>query len=167
MPTEFTAPRKLERSDVRDGFNSGAHDLDEWLAKYAWQNQRANNAITYVITDGERVVGYYAITMSAVARMNAPAEIQQGRPSQIPCILLARLAVDQTCQGEGLGQELLRDALLRAVLLSANIGTAAVLVHCRDEAAKQFYLRNGDFLQSPVEELHLMVPVQALQRYID
>lgn len=167
MPAEFTAPRKLERSDVRDGFTSGAGELDEWLAKYAWQNQQANNAITYVITDGERVVGYYAITMSAVAKLDAPTEMQKGRPSQIPCILLARLAVDQAHQGEGLGWELLRDALLRAVQLSSSIGAAAVLVHCRDETAKEFYLRNGDFPQSPVEELHLMVPVKALARYVD
>lgn len=168
MPAEFTAPRKLDHADVRKGFDSGAGELDEWLQKYAWQNQQANHATTYVITDGERVVGYYAITMAAVARGAAPAELQKGgRPSQIPCILLARLAVDQSTQGQGLGWELLRDALLRAVRLSKSIGAAAVLVHCRDEAAKAFYLRNGDFLQSPVEDLHLMVPVKALERYVD
>lgn len=167
MPAEFTAPRKLERADLRKGFNSGATELDEWLEKYAWQNQQANNATTHVITDGERVVGYYAITMAAVARDGAPADLQRGRPAQIPCILLARLAVDLGVQGEGLGWELLRDALLRAVQLSESIGAAAVLVHCRDEAAKEFYLRNGDFLQSPVEELHLMVPIKVLQRYVD
>lgn len=81
--------------------------------------------------------------------------------------MLARLAVDQSCQGEGLGWELLRDSLLRSVQLSTSIGAAAVLVHCRDDLAKEFYLRNGDFLQSPFEELHLMVPVQALARYVD
>jgi GNAT superfamily N-acetyltransferase len=167
MPTEFTAPRKLEHADIRDGFDSGADDLDEWLAKYSWQNQQANNATTYVITAGERVVGYYAITMSAVARLDAPAGLQRGRPSQIPCILLARLAVDRSCQGAGLGWELLRDALLRAVRLSDSIGAAAVLIHCRDDKAKEFYLRNGDFLQSPVEELHLMVPIKALKTYVD
>lgn len=167
MPTDYTAPRKLERSDVRTGFVSGAGEIDDWLTKYAWQNQQANNATTYVITDGERVVGYYAITMSAYAKNDAPAAMQRGRPSQIPCILLARLAVDQSCQGEGLGWELLRDALLRAVTLSDSIGAAAVLIHCRDDKARNFYLSNGDFLQSPVEDLHLMVPIEALKRYVD
>lgn len=167
MSTDFTAPRKLAHSDVRGGFTSGPDELDEWLTKYAWQNQQANNATTYVITDGERVVGYYAITMSAVARADAPERMQKGRPSQIPCILLARLAVDQAVQSEGLGWELLRDALLRAVQLSDSIRAAAVLVHCRDEQAKVFYLRHGDFLESPVDDLHLMVPVEALRRYVD
>ena len=167
MATDYQAPRKLGRSDVRDGFSSGADELDEWLVKYAWQNQQANNAATYVITDGSRVVGYYAIAMAAVARLDTPAAMQKGRPRQIPCILLARLAVDSMCQGQGLGWELLRDALLRSVQLSRSIGAAALLVHCRDEVAKEFYLSLGDFLQSPVDDLQLMVPVGVLERYVD
>lgn len=167
MPTDLTPPRKLERRHVRDGFISGAAELDEWLTKYAWQNQQANNATTYVIADGDRVVAYYAIAMAAVARVDAPTDLQNRRPSQIPCILLARLAVDASRQGEKLGWELLRDALVRSVQLSRSIGAAAVLVHCRDEAAKEFYLRNGDFLQSPVEALHLIVPIKALECYVD
>lgn len=166
MAPEFSAPRKLGRSDVRAGFTSGADELDEWLTKYAWQNQQANNAVTYITTDGSRVVGYYALAMAAVAKLDAPGGLQRGRPAQIPCILLARLAVDRSRQGEGLGRELLRDALLRAVVLSGSIGAAAVLVHCRDEAAKEFYLRNGDFLQSPVDDLHLMVSIKAMKRLV-
>ena len=167
MASDFNAPRKLARTDVREGFRSGATELDEWLIKYAWQNQQANNATTYVITRGDRIVGYYAVTMAAVARLDAPEPLQKGRPAQIPCILLARLAVDQSCQGEGLGWELVRDALIRSVQLSRSIGAAAVLVHCRDDAAKAFYQRIGDFLQSPVEDLHLMVPIKVLERYVD
>lgn len=167
MPADLTAPRKLQREDVRAGFLSGAEELDEWLVRYAWQNQQANNATTYVITDGERVVAYYAIAMSVYAKVDAPAVMTRGRPAQIPYILLARLAVDQAYQGHGLGWELLRDALLRAVGLSGSIGAAAVLVHCRDDNARDFYLRNGDFLQSPVEDLHLMAPMEALKRYVD
>lgn len=165
--SQLTPPRKLQRSDTRIGFRSGANDLDDWLIKYAWQNQEANNAITYVITDGDRVVAYYAIAMAAVAKSAAHESIQKGRPTQIPCILLARLAVDEQYKGDGLGWELLRDALLRGFQLSQSIGAAAILVHCRNEDAKAFYLHNGDFLQSPVEELHLMVPIKALRKYVD
>lgn len=167
MPADYSAPRRLVSADVRAGFCSGAVDLDEWLEKYAWQNQQAHNATTYVITDGHRVVGFYAIAMAAVARVGASAAMAKGRPVQIPCILLARLAVDVSVQGQGLDRELLRDALLRAVRLSDSIGAVAVLVHCRDEQAKAFYLRHGDFLQSPVDDLHLMVPMKTLRRYID
>jgi len=165
--SQLTPPRKLEKTDVRVGFESGAAELDEWFAKYAWENQAANNAITYVITDGTRVVAYYSITMAAIEKVAAPPAMLKGsRPAQIPCILLARLAVDKRFAGQGLGWELLRDALLRSVGLSESIGAAAVLVHCRDESARAFYLANGDFLQSPVDELHLVAPMKALRSYV-
>ena len=164
----LTPPRRLLKTDVRDDFDSGAADLDEWFAVYAWENQAANNAVTYVITDGTRVVAYYSIAMATIEKTVAHGAMLKGsRPTQIPCILLARLAVDRRWAGQGLGWELLRDAPLRSVVLSESIGAAAVLVHCRDENARAFYLANGDFLPSPVDDLHLVVPMKTLRRYLD
>lgn len=159
-------PRRLRHSDDRSGFHSGAAELDEWLVKYAWQNQQAGNAVTYVVSDHDRVAGYYAIAMAALSRLDAPARLQKGRPSQIPCILLARLAVDLDYRDRGFGWGLLRDALMRSVQLSESIGAVTVLVHCRDNAARRFYLRHGDFLASPANDLHLMIPIKALQHYL-
>ncbi|MBX3195850.1 MAG: GNAT family N-acetyltransferase [Microbacteriaceae bacterium] len=164
----LSPPRRLQKSDTRLGFNSGAPDLDEWFVKYSWENQAANNAITYVVTDRDRVVAYYSLTMAAISKSTAPAALLKGsRPAQIPCILLARLAVDVQYSGQGLGWELLRDALLRSVGLSESIGAVAVLVHCRDDSARRFYLHNGDFIPSPVDELHLVAPMKALRSYVD
>lgn len=166
MSLPLGTPRKLEKSDDRADFSSGATELDDWLRRFAWENQAANNATSYVTTDGSRVVGYYAIAMAAYDLSDAPAALAKNRPRQIPCILLARLAVDRAWQGDGWGAELLRDALIRSVGLSESIGAAAVLVHCRDEAARDFYLRHGDFLASPVEPLHLFVPIKELRKYV-
>ena len=162
----LNAPRKLQRTDSRQDFDSGAIELDEWLKKYAWQNQRDNNATTYVITDGDRVVAYYAIAMAAVAKIDAPLKIAKGRPAQIPCILLARLAVDKEYGGQGLGWELLRDALIRTVYLSESIGAAAVLIHCLDTTARSFYLHHGDFLSSSIDPCHLMVSIKELKKLV-
>lgn len=96
-------------------------------------------------------------------RDHAPA-ISKNRPTQIPCLLLARLAVDKSYTDQNLGWELLRDALLRSVHLSESIGAAAVLVHCRDEEAKRFYLHNDDFIESPVDDLHLLVSIKSLAK---
>lgn len=164
--TSFRAPRKLEKSDVREGFRSGAAELDDWFARFAWENQAANNATTYVTPHGDRVAGFYSITMAAIARDEAPDRVAARRPSQIPCILLARLAVDQDFNGSGLGGGLLRDALARSVAVSKSIGAAAVLIHCRDENAKNFYLHLADFIQSPVDELHLMIPMKDLRQFV-
>ncbi len=105
------APRKLARADVWEGFDSGAPELDEWLVRYSWQNQRANNAVTYVSVLDERVVGYYAIAVANVTSEAAPVPVAKGAPKQVPCLLLARLAVDQSMQGLGLGRGLLADVL--------------------------------------------------------
>lgn len=156
------APRKLEKGDDRAGFASGADELDTWLAKFSWQNQRANNAVTYVSTlDGE-VVGYYAIAAAGVSHAAAGEDFAKRRPDPIPCVLLARLAVDRRAQGKGLGAGLFRDALQRALAVSDGMGAACLLIHCRDESARSFYMRLVDALQSPVDEMQLVVPMKAI-----
>jgi GNAT superfamily N-acetyltransferase len=101
------------------------------------------------------VVGYYAIAVSSVARELAPAAVAKGAPRHVPCLLLARLAVDRNMQGRSLGQGLLADALNRTVVLADSVGIRALLVHARDDAARQFYLAQAEFLDSPSDPLHL------------
>lgn len=157
-------PRKLTRTDVRDGFDSGAAELDEWLEHYSWQNQRANNAITYVTVLDGRVVGYYAIAVASVARESAPTLVAKGAPMHVPCLLLARLAVDRKTQGHGLGRGLLVDALKRTVGLADSVGIRALLVHARDDAARHFYMAQAEFQESPSDPLHLLLPVKDIIR---
>lgn len=159
-----TRPVKLERSFDRSQFSSGANELDEWLRQYAWQNQRANNATTYVTHVDGQVIGYYAITVASYERAGAPPELVKGAPAQVPCILLARLAVDESWRGRGIGAALLLDALRRAVFISDSVGARLFLVHARDDDAHSFYIHHGDFLESPVEPLHLMVPIHELAK---
>ncbi|WP_040633694.1 hypothetical protein [Mobilicoccus pelagius] len=64
------------------------------------------------------------------------------------------------------GRHLLRDAIGRAVLASEAIWAACLLIHCRDEATKTFYLRHGEFLQSPADDLHLIQPMKAARRVV-
>lgn len=157
-------PRRLERTDDVADFDSGAIELDDWLRRFAWENLRANNAVTYVTAVDGRVVGYYAIAAGGVDLTGVPAELKKGnRPDPLPVIVLARLAVDRAWAGRGVGAALLRDSLERAALLSRSIGAAALLVHARDEAARQFYLHNGDFIDSPLADLQLMVSMKHLR----
>lgn len=72
-------------------------------------------------------------------------------------MLLARLAVDQRMQGLGIGAGLLADVLKRTVGLADAVGIRALLVHARDDAAWQFYLAHGEFLESPSDPLHLLL----------
>ncbi|MEJ7630819.1 MAG: GNAT family N-acetyltransferase [Nocardioidaceae bacterium] len=163
-------PRKLTRADVREGFDSRekvegrAPELDEWLARFSWQNQRANDSVTYVSVLDGRVVGYYAIAVANVTSESAPVAVVKGAPRQVPFLLLARLAVDRSMQGFGLGRALLIDALRRTVGIAESVGIRALLVHARDDAARQFYLAQAEFLESPSDPLHLLLPVKDIVR---
>ena len=164
MAGKLCVPRKLTRADARERFDSGAPELDEWLARYSWQNQRANNAITCVTVLDRRVVGYYTIAVANVTSESAPVAVAKGAPRQVPCLLLARLAVDRSMQGHGLGRGLLVDALRRTVGLADSVGIRALLVHSRDDAARGFYLAQAEFLESPSDPLHLLLPVKDIVR---
>ncbi|MDU0348100.1 GNAT family N-acetyltransferase [Actinomyces sp. MRS3W] len=157
------APRPLARSDHRSGFNSGAEELDDWLHRYAWQNQRADNAVTYVTVQDGQVLGYYALASACIAKEKASERIAKQAPQEIPCVLLARLAVDQRAQGQGIGAALLKDTMMRSLEVSRIVGARALLIHCRDEAAKSFYLANGDFDVSPIDNMQLLLSIKAIR----
>ena len=77
-------------------------------------------------------------------------------------MLLARLAVDLSWQGRGVGGGLLRDAILRSLQAADIAGVRAVIVHAKDQNARAFYERYG-FIQSPTDPLHLHVLIKDLR----
>jgi GNAT superfamily N-acetyltransferase len=160
-------PRRLQRDDQRGAFESGAAQLDDWFRRFAWENRQADNAVTFVTVRDGVVLGYYAVAMSAYAAVDLPERLRKNRPSQTPCLLLARLAVDRSAQRQGVGAALLRDAIERAYSLSRSAGSAALLIHCRDDDARASYRANGDFVQSPLEPLHLILPMKAIRQRLE
>ena len=76
-------------------------------------------------------------------------------------LLLARLAVDRRFQGRGLGHELLRDAMVRSISVSDQVGVRGVLVHAKNDAARRFYER-FDFEPLPGDEFHLVMLMKDL-----
>jgi GNAT superfamily N-acetyltransferase len=98
-----------------------------------------------------RAVGYYSLVPGSVAKREAPERIAKGLGNYlIGVVLLARLAIDRTEMGAGLGKALLKDGLLRAAQAAATISARAVLVHAIDAHAKSFYQHFG-FEESPVD----------------
>jgi predicted N-acetyltransferase YhbS len=124
-------------------FNSGVLELDTWLHRTALVAAASGTAATWVLCRGQRVVGYYALAMGGVAHGGAPSRLRRGQPDPIPVLLLARLAVDRSEQGHGLGADLLRDALIRAVVGARQYGARAVVVDAINDAAIGFYMRFG------------------------
>lgn len=161
-----TAPERLTADHRIADFANGTHvSLDHWLQERALASEGAS-ARTYVICDTDerpRVVGYYTITTAMEERTALPsAKLRRGMPDRVPLLLIARLAVDKTFQGKGLGSDLLADALRRCVAASDIVGARAVIVHAIDAAAADFYRRHG-FIGSPLGELILLMPIETVR----
>jgi GNAT superfamily N-acetyltransferase len=136
----------LSRQHERGAFDCGQPTLNDWLQLRASQYEKKDLARTYVaVRPGEAaVLGYYAIATHRVSYEALPEDQAKGLPKiDLPVVLLGRLAVDRTAQGQGLGSDLLIDALRRTEHLADSVGIRAVEVHAIDEAARRFYLKFG------------------------
>ena len=152
------APVLLNPEHDVSAFSSGTSSLDEWLRKRALANQDTGASRTYVVANGNRVVGYYALANGSVAAIEAPAKIRRNMPDPLPVMILGRLAIDTALQGKGLGSDLLRDAVLRTMQVAEIAGIRAMLVHALDARAAKFYERSG-FMPSPVRPLTYFLPL--------
>lgn len=159
-------PERLTAGHDLSVFDNGKHpSLDDWLRHRALASEGLS-ARTYVICDAdapERVVGYYAISTAMEQRAALPgAKLRRGMPDQVPLLLIGRLAVDRRFQGQGLGTELLADALRRC-LAAADIAAArAVIAHAIDDDAVGFYRLHG-FLPSPLGPRIMLMPIETMR----
>ena len=165
--TELRPVRRVEAIDDLDMFDCGVPGLDEWLRRFALSDQRAGASVTYVLDRGSRVVGFYTLAPHNIESEAAPGRLGAGLPLQrpIPMILLARLGLDRSVQGTGLGGDLLKDALARCAAAAEDIGGRAVLVHAKDAGAAAFYQRHG-FVPLEQNPNHLFVLMQDLRASI-
>jgi GNAT superfamily N-acetyltransferase len=127
-------------------FASGVDSLDIWLRDHALRAQRADTARTFVWTGPEdgRVVAYYSISASQLVRAEISGSLAGGY-SVVPTFLLARLALDRSLHGQGLGSELLVDALETLVRAADRAAARLVVVDAIDDRAAAFYRRH-DFV---------------------
>jgi GNAT superfamily N-acetyltransferase len=137
-------------------FHSGEASLDEWLRRRARANQASGASRTYVLCEAMKVVGYYALASGIVTIEAAPGRFRRNMPNPIPVAVLARLVVDRSKQGQGIGRSLFRDAAQRVAQAADVIGIRGIVVHAISEQARNFYLALG-FDPSPSEPLTLMI----------
>lgn len=157
----LTAPQPLHDGHHLDTFCCIEPELENWFKQRARKNQQDGASRCFVVCDDNMVAGYYALAAGAVLHAQAPGNIRRNMPDPIPVVVLGRLAVHTDCQGRGLGAGLLKDAVLRSLRLSNEMGIRALLCHAISETAKQFYLHHG-FIESPGEPMTLMLNLAKL-----
>lgn len=146
-----------DRHEIGD-FSSGEASLDGWLRRRAKANQVSGASRTYVVCEEKRVIGYYALASGAITVESTPGRFKRNMPNPMPVAVLARLAVDRSWQGRGIGRALFRDAARRIAHAAETIGIRGIVVHAISEDARKFYLALG-FDPSPGEPMTLMVTV--------
>ena len=154
----YHGPELLTHAPQLQGFDCGRSALDDWLLRRALPNQSTGTSRTWVITsaDEARVVAYYASATASVLRSTAPRAWTGNQPTELPALLLGRLAVDRRHTGRGLAAALLKHFMTKALEVSRAVGIRIVLVHAKDGGAVAFYARYG-FVPSPVDPLTMMM----------
>jgi len=161
----LTRPEPLAEVHELNDFFSGITSLDDWLKRRARSNQVSGASRTYVVADGRKVVGYYALASGAIATADSVGRFRRNMPDPIPVVVLGRLAVDRSQQGRGLGRALFRDCALRVAQAADTIGIRGIVVQAISDQAKAFYQTLG-FDPSPAEPMTLMVTLADIRKLL-
>jgi len=159
----LSAPQPLADHHQLADFESGEPSLDDWLRRRAAKNQANGSSRTYVVCEGESVIGYYCLAAGAIGHAEAPSRMKRNRPDPLPVLVLGRLAIHKDHHQKGIGTALLNDAIRRAIQAAGIAGIAALLVHAISEQARRFYFSRG-FIGSPVKPMTLCLMLVTVEQ---
>jgi GNAT superfamily N-acetyltransferase len=136
--------RVLRPEDDRGSFSSGDVDLDRFFRKFAAQNQfRLHIGTTYVAVSEDEIIGFVTLAATSISINKLPARARKRLPKYpLPALRVARLAVDKSAQGRGIGKQLLRAAFRIAHEMAERAGCIGVVVDAKKDAVP-FYERYG------------------------
>ncbi len=144
--------QKLENIHIKNDFSCGYDLLDNYLKKQANQDIKRKLSSCNVLVDEQNIVkGYFTLSANSIRREDLPKDLSKKLPpsySDLPVILLGRIAIDKSIQGKGFGEILLFDALKKCLDLSNQMGILAIIVDPIDGKAVSFYKSYG-FIELP------------------
>lgn len=164
----YLAPTKLGRHHRTAEFTCSDPAINTWVRQYARQNQDRDSVVVMVIApsaDPNEVAGLYGLSAASLTLDDTPKPIARRLPRHpVPCLLLARLAVSENHQQQGLGQQLLQHAALKCVELAEAIGIVALLIHAKNDALVEWYQRNLPGIEiSPSDPRHLIISTATIR----
>lgn len=164
--------RALREADDRSRFESGDPDLDRFFRQFAGQNQfRHHIGVTYVAVENLQILGFATIAPAHLDIEELPIVVRRKLPRYpLPVLRLARLAVDQSARGYGLGAQLLRFVFNIAVRMQKEFGCVGVVVDAKPDAIA-FYEKFGFIAVETLEGISearpqptpMFLPITAVQ----
>lgn len=121
----------------RASFDCGKPALNDFLQKQARQNADRNVGVTHVVVPQKgaaRVLAFYTLVTRTVESALVPERKLPDGP--IGVVLLARLAVDKSAQGQGLGKQILLRAMADTQRVARTVGVFALVLDALDDEAR-------------------------------
>lgn len=159
---------QLDPSHDVTAFDCGEASLNLFLQKHALNNDRAGLGRTFVAAEPGRtqVAGYFTLSAGSVRFDTIPDHTAKKPPKYpIPTVHIGRLAADGRCQGKGLGEALLVEAIRMAATASTSVGVYAIDVFALHDRAKSFYLKYG-FIEMLDAPLHLFLSIHTARAMV-
>ncbi|NMF63811.1 GNAT family N-acetyltransferase [Brasilonema octagenarum] len=159
----------LGKQHDRDSFNCGNEALNQFLKQTARQHIQKGVSRTFVLVNTEQpeaIISFFTLTLCEVRVDNLSAKFFKKYPSKVPGVKLARLAVDQAYQRQGIGEVLMIEAMQRALIVAENAGSIGLFVDAKDESAKTYYSGYG-FVSLEDASLELFLPLSVIEQMLE
>jgi GNAT superfamily N-acetyltransferase len=151
MPLRIETLGRQHRALLED-FRNQHQSLVDYLRRFALRHAEKDLlARTFLAIDGaagaERLAAYFTLATASVERstVSSMESLDRLPGFPIPAVLLARLAIDERVQGQGLGRYLFEEALGMTLELarSGPVAFRLFVTDAIDGAAVKFYERFG------------------------
>jgi GNAT superfamily N-acetyltransferase len=137
----------INKQHDREGFDCGDEALNEYLRRYARKSHERGGAKTFLAiddADNKTILGFYSLSPASVDYARTPEMVRRGLARhEVPGFRLARLAVDRTMQGHGLGGQLLLAAGRRCLSVAAEVGGVVLVIDAKNERVAGWYASYG------------------------
>lgn len=164
-PTPSFVFERLAAHHNRKAFGCGEPVLDSYLQRYARQNAERNLAITHVAVAAPQasdILGYYTLLTRSVERDLFPRSSALS-PDGVGIVLLGRLAVATSAQGQRIGTAMLLRACRQTENAALSIGINALVVFALNERVRDWYLGFG-FKALLDDPQHLYLSVETIRK---
>jgi GNAT superfamily N-acetyltransferase len=137
----------ISKGHDREAFDCGEEALNEFLRRYARKSHELGGAKTFLAiddSDNQTILGFYSLSPASVQYARTPETMRRGLARhEVPGFRLARLAVDRSVQGKGLGGQLLLAAGRRCLLAAAEVGGVVLVIDAKNESVAKWYASYG------------------------
>ncbi|WP_426129159.1 GNAT family N-acetyltransferase [Pararhizobium sp. PWRC1-1] len=154
----------------RKSFDCGDAELNEFLRKYARQSHDQGGSKTFLAVsdaNGQSVFGFYSLAPTSIEPDKVPPALRKGLGRhEVPGFRLARLAVDQTQQGQGMGGQLLLAAGRRCLRVAEEVGGGVMAIDAKNDRVADWYKTYGahSLIDAPRT---LLIPLTTIRAALD